>query len=54
MIAAVLIMFPVTVIASESTNTAIHLDLTHHIMGYVTLLVTIMAYVAAMAEDVIE
>lgn len=50
----VLIMFPATTIATEGTNTAVHIDLTHHIVGYISILITIMAYVAAMAEDVIE
>lgn len=33
---------------------AVPLDLTHHIVGYLALFLTVLAYVAAMSEDVIE
>lgn len=36
--------------ASASSN----INLTHHVVGYLSVFVTIMAYIAAMSEDVIE
>ncbi|OYV16576.1 MAG: transporter, partial [Methylococcaceae bacterium NSM2-1] len=40
--------------ASEVLNTPKSLNLTHHIIGYLSIAVTVLAYVAAMSEDVIE
>ncbi|MGJ0484921.1 MAG: sodium:proton antiporter NhaD, partial [Methylomicrobium sp.] len=43
--------------AAEATGTsspAVPLDLTRHVIGYLSVIVTVCAYVAAMAEDVIE
>ena len=45
------LLFPNLVFASESTTT---MDLTHHIVGYLSVLITVVAYIAAMSEDVIE
>jgi len=40
--------------APELLNTAKPLSLTHHIIGYLSIAVTVLAYVAAMSEDIIE
>ncbi|HEY5137696.1 MAG TPA: sodium:proton antiporter NhaD, partial [Methylococcales bacterium] len=40
--------------ASEVLGTPRPLNLTHHIIGYLSIAVTVLAYVAAMSEDVIE
>lgn len=50
------LLLPTTVFAGESTgvDAAVRLDLTHHIVGYFSILLTVLAYVAAMSEDVIE
>jgi hypothetical protein len=40
--------------ASEVLSAPKSLSLTHHIIGYFSIAVTILAYVAAMSEDVIE
>ncbi|MGJ0484909.1 MAG: sodium:proton antiporter NhaD, partial [Methylomicrobium sp.] len=37
-----------------AANLSASLDLTRHVIGYLSLLVTVCAYVAAMSEDVIE
>lgn len=51
-----LLLLPTAVFAgevSELVKTAKPLNLTHHIVGYLSLLVTIVAYIAAMSEEVI-
>ncbi len=40
--------------APELLNTAKPLSLTHHVIGYLSIAVTVLAYVAAMSEDIIE
>lgn len=45
------ILFPDLVFAAEVTTP---LDLTHHIVGYLAVLVTVASYIAAMSEEVIE
>ena len=52
----VILFFPDTVFANESANqeTVLPFDITHHLVGYLSILITVSAYVAAMAEDVIE
>ena len=40
--------------ASEVLSASKSLNLTHHIIGYLSVAVTVLAYVAAMSEDVIE
>ena len=40
--------------ASEILSSPKSLSLTHHIIGYLSIAVTVMAYVAAMSEEVIE
>jgi hypothetical protein len=52
-----LLLLPATAFAGEAAevlNTPKSLSLTHHIIGYFSIAVTILAYVAAMSEDVIE
>lgn len=36
------------------TETNVNIDLTHHIIGFLSILITVLAYVAAMMEDVID
>ena len=50
------LFFSSTVFAGESSGAgaAVTFDLTHHIVGYLSILFTVLAYVSAMAEDVIE
>lgn len=52
----VFLMMPGMVAAEESgaANSTTTTDLTRHVIGYLSVLVTVCAYVAAMAEDVIE
>ncbi|MEQ1544447.1 sodium:proton antiporter NhaD [Methyloglobulus sp.] len=47
---------PTTVFADvgSGAGVAVPLDLTHHIVGYFSVGLTVMAYVAAMSEDVID
>jgi Na+/H+ antiporter NhaD/arsenite permease-like protein len=40
--------------ADETTVGATQIDLTHHIVGYLSVALTIVAYIAAMTEDVTE
>lgn len=48
-------LFTDTALGAENPATgAAGIDLTHHIVGYLSILVMLMAYVAAMAEDIIE
>jgi len=50
------LFFSSSVFAGESSGagTAVNFNLTHHIIGYLAVLVTVSAYVAAMMEDVID
>jgi len=50
------VLFPTTVFAGEGSGmgSSVPYNLTHHIIGYLSILFTVLAYVAAMAEDVIE
>ncbi|MDP2901559.1 MAG: sodium:proton antiporter NhaD [Methylovulum sp.] len=49
------LFFPVSAIADTGTATAaVSLDLTHHIIGYLSVFVTVAAYIAAMSEEVTE
>ncbi|MFZ9609342.1 MAG: hypothetical protein ACO294_01415 [Methylococcales bacterium] len=51
----ILLLLPILAFAAEpsSSNTTNSLPLTHHIVGYLAIAVTVLAYIAAMAEDVI-
>lgn len=51
-----LLFLPSSVFAGEvsGTGNAASLNLTHHIVGYLSILITVSAYVAAMSEDVID
>jgi Na+/H+ antiporter NhaD/arsenite permease-like protein len=53
---AIFILYPEIALAEETlpSGKAASLDLTRHVIGYLSVLVTVCAYVAAMAEDVIE
>lgn len=50
------LFLPSAVFAGEvsGTGATTHFDLTHHIVGYLSILFTVLAYVAAMSEEVIE
>jgi Na+/H+ antiporter NhaD/arsenite permease-like protein len=51
------LLLPAAAFASEATeflSTPQPLSLTHHIVGYFSIAVTVLAYIAAMSEDVIE
>lgn len=52
--AIALLFLPQLASANEALTTPLHLDLTAHIVGYLSVAITVMAYVAAMSEDVIE
>lgn len=47
----VLLLFPAPAYA-DTAAAALHLGLSHHIVGYLSLFITVSAYVAAMSEDV--
>jgi heme/copper-type cytochrome/quinol oxidase subunit 4 len=52
-----LLLFPAAAFAGEASDAlsaSRHLDLTHHIIGYLSIAVTVLAYIAAMSEEVIE
>ena len=51
----IILFLPILAFAAEpsSSNTTNSLPLTHHIVGYLAIAVTVLAYIAAMAEDVI-
>lgn len=52
----VLLLLPTASFAGEASDALIatkSLDLTHHIIGYLSIAVTVMAYIAAMSEEVI-
>jgi hypothetical protein len=46
-----LLLFANPSFAAENSNSAVTISLTHHVIGYLAILVTVLAYVAAMAED---
>ena len=51
-----LLLLPATAFAGEATDVlsaSKSLNITHHIIGYLSIAVTVMAYVAAMSEEVI-
>lgn len=50
------LLFSNYVFASETNNAVppVHFDLTHHVIGFLAIILTVLAYTAAMAEDVIE
>jgi Na+/H+ antiporter NhaD/arsenite permease-like protein len=49
------LFLPSTVFAGEVMGSAsVPVNLTHHIIGYLSILFTVLAYVAAMSEEVIE
>jgi len=45
------LLFPTAVWAQDAATS---LDLTHHVIGYLSVFITVMAYVAALSEEVIE
>ncbi len=47
------LFFPLAVHA-EAATVAQNLDLTHHAIGYLSVFITVMAYIAAMSEEVTE
>lgn len=49
-----LLFLPLNVLAQTNGTSANNLDLTHHIVGYLSVFVTVAAYVAAMSEEVTE
>ncbi len=51
-----LLFLPTTVFADVSTGVgaAVPLDLSHHFVGYLSVFLTVAAYVAAMSEDMID
>jgi Na+/H+ antiporter NhaD/arsenite permease-like protein len=52
-----LLLFPAAAFAGEASailSAPKSLNLTHHIIGYLSIAVTVLSYVAAMSEDVIE
>jgi Na+/H+ antiporter NhaD/arsenite permease-like protein len=48
------LFFPSLSFAEENSAMPVQLNLTHHIVGYLAAGLTIVAYIAAMSEDVIE
>ncbi|MEI7795683.1 MAG: sodium:proton antiporter NhaD [Methylococcaceae bacterium] len=48
------VLFFLPSLSSAQETTSIQLDLTHHFVGYAALVLTAIAYIAAMTEDVIE
>ena len=50
----VCLFFPCLSFAEESTIIATKIDLTHHVVGYLSVTLTVIAYIAAMTEDVTE
>lgn len=46
-----LLLFPDLVFAAETTTP---MNLTHHIVGYLSVLITVIAYISAMSEEVIQ
>jgi Na+/H+ antiporter NhaD/arsenite permease-like protein len=49
-----LLLLPETALASETAGSPLPMNLTHHAIGYLSIAVTVLAYVAAMSEEVIE
>ncbi|MFA5984310.1 MAG: sodium:proton antiporter NhaD [Methylococcaceae bacterium] len=56
LIPVVLIFFPILVFADTNVGgtTPVSLDLTHHLVGYISVFITIAAYIAAMSEEVTD
>jgi len=54
MFALLLFLLPGMSIASEISPTNAPLDLTHHVIGYLAVGITALAYITAMSEEVIE
>lgn len=52
----VVLFFSSSVCAGETSavDATKHFDLTHHFVGFLSIIFTVLAYVTAMAEDVIE
>lgn len=48
------LLFPDLAFATETANTSTSMDLTHHIVGYLSVLITVVAYISAMSEEVIQ
>ncbi|MCX7097563.1 MAG: sodium:proton antiporter NhaD [Methylococcales bacterium] len=51
------LLLPITELANETTdslNVASQLSLSHHIIGYLSIAITVLAYIAAMSEEVLE
>lgn len=49
-----ILLLPDLAFATESANTSTSLDLTHHFVGYLSILITVAAYISAMSEEVIQ
>lgn len=57
LLAVATLLLPGAAFAGEAAGTAsapVFLDLTHHLVGYFSIAITVLAYVAAMSEEVIE
>ncbi len=50
----VCLFFPCLSVADETKAVASQVNLTHHIVGYLSVTLTIFAYIAAMSEDITE
>ena len=50
----VCLFFPCLSVADETKAVASQVNLTHHIVGYLSVALTIFAYIAAMSEDITE
>jgi hypothetical protein len=50
----VLLFLPEMALATNKANSPLHMNLTSQIVGYLSLTVTVVAYFAAMSEDLIE
>lgn len=48
------LLIPELVFAANEAPGTLHIDLTHHFVGYLAILITVVSYVGAMIEDVIE
>ena len=49
-----LLFLPEMALATNMTNSPLHMNLTSHIVGYLSLTVAVVSYFAAMSEDLIE
>lgn len=54
LIALASLLLPQVASAAESVPSHIHLDLTGHIVGYLSVVITTVAYITAMSEDIID